>query len=263
MERKTSDHPTCQRIFHLLLQNSASPSFEWFSFAEQALNALYLMTEQPDRLCGEIIKRMSDRVFGAKAEDAQLDAVTKGMGNVGLESQRDEGSDQEEVAEEEEEEMTVKDDGKSKETIKASAGFMLAQLLFVVGHVAIKQIVHLESIETEWKRRKIRKDSTNEQGAAGSGGAGELEMVTGSAEDEFAETIAMVRERELLFGPNSLLSLYGPVIVHVLTHNQKFKVRYLHWGLIIANPIFSIGSNASNHGRPVSLQIHVYFFRFL
>lgn len=225
MERKISDHPTCQRIFHLLLQYSAS-SFEWFSFAEQALNALYLMTEQPDRLCGEIIKRMSDRVFGTKAEDAELDSVTKGMGNIGIESQRDEESD-EEVAEEEE--MTVKDDGNSKEKIKASSGFMLAQLLFVVGHVAIKQIVHLESIETEWKRRKIRKDSTNEQGAAGSGGAGELEMVTGSAEDEFAETIAMVRERELLFGPNSLLSLYGPVIVHVLTHNQKFKVFYLQW----------------------------------
>lgn len=32
--------------------------------------------------------------------------------------------------------------------------FDLSRLLFLVGHIAIKQIVHLENIESEWKRRK-------------------------------------------------------------------------------------------------------------
>jgi len=35
----------------------------------------------------------------------------------------------------------------------------LSQLVFIVGHVAIKQIVHLEVIETEWKRRKAEDES--------------------------------------------------------------------------------------------------------
>ncbi len=51
--------------------------------------------------------------------------------------------------------------------------------------------------------------------------------MTGSAEDEFSEIIAMVRERELLFGPQSLLAVYSPMIVHTLTHNQKFKDPWL------------------------------------
>ena len=34
--------------------------------------------------------------------------------------------------------------------------FELSKLCFVVGHVAIKQISHMEAIETEWKRRKAK-----------------------------------------------------------------------------------------------------------
>ena len=36
--------------------------------------------------------------------------------------------------------------------------FELSQLLFVVGHVAIKQIVFLELVEREWKRQKHEKE---------------------------------------------------------------------------------------------------------
>lgn len=35
----------------------------------------------------------------------------------------------------------------------------LSQLVFIVGHVAIKHIVHLEFIEAECKRRKAEADS--------------------------------------------------------------------------------------------------------
>jgi condensin complex subunit 1 len=35
--------------------------------------------------------------------------------------------------------------------------FELSQLLFVVGHVAIKHIVFLELVEREWKRQKDEK----------------------------------------------------------------------------------------------------------
>lgn len=31
---------------------------------------------------------------------------------------------------------------------------LLSKLCFMVGHVAVKEIVHLEAIESEWKRRK-------------------------------------------------------------------------------------------------------------
>jgi condensin complex subunit 1 len=37
--------------------------------------------------------------------------------------------------------------------------FELSQLLFVVGHVAIKQLVFLELVEREWKRQKEVKEA--------------------------------------------------------------------------------------------------------
>jgi condensin complex subunit 1 len=52
----------------------------------------------------------------------------------------------------------------------------------------------------------------------------ELDQVAGNAEDEIGERIAGVRESELLYGSQSLLALYGPMIVHICGSPHKFKV---------------------------------------
>jgi len=49
--------------------------------------------------------------------------------------------------------------------------------------------------------------------------------VAGNAEDEIGDRIAAVRETELLYGPNSLLAVYGPMIVHICGSPHKFKVK--------------------------------------
>ncbi|KAJ3373530.1 Condensin complex subunit [Kappamyces sp. JEL0680] len=206
LERKSRQHPTCERVCELVLQPSASP--EWFGFAQQAINALYIMVEQPDAVCEELIKTFTKRVFEDESCADPVAGVAAALEkNLTIDDKDPDADEQDEV------ETVVPGASDS-----CSFSFALAQLFFVVGHVAIKQIVHLESIESEWKRRKHLQDSSN-----GGPKAGELEMVTGSVEDEFAETVAMVRERELLFGPQSLLALYGPMVVHTLTHNQRFK----------------------------------------
>lgn len=55
--------------------------------------------------------------------------------------------------------------------------------------------------------------------------ADELEQVAGNAEDEIGDRMAGVRETELLYGPESLLALYGPMLVHICGSPHKFKVR--------------------------------------
>ncbi|KAG5347628.1 hypothetical protein C0989_011695 [Termitomyces sp. Mn162] len=109
--------------------------------------------------------------------------------------------------------------------------FELSQLLFVVGHVAIKQIVFLELVEREWKRQKDEKQTIEKQAAAKKGGnqaskdgGEELDQVAGNAEDEIGERIAAVRETELLYGEQSLLATYGPMLVHICGSPHKFKV---------------------------------------
>jgi condensin complex subunit 1 len=57
----------------------------------------------------------------------------------------------------------------------------------------------------------------------------ELEQVAGNAEDEIGERIAGVRETELLYGPQSLLAVYGPMLVHVCGSLHKYKVSRPNW----------------------------------
>jgi condensin complex subunit 1 len=138
----------------------------------------------------------------------------------------------------------------AKKSDDTGDAFELSQLLFVVGHVAIKHIVYLELVEREWKRQKQEKEIGKRVAAhslaCGQGmiiflaadklarGAGddaaskdgeELDQVAGNAEDEIGDRIAAVRETELLYGPDSLLALYGPLLVRICGRPDQFKVR--------------------------------------
>ena len=53
----------------------------------------------------------------------------------------------------------------------------------------------------------------------------ELDQVAGNAEDEIGDRIAAVRETELLYGPDSLLALYGPLLIRICGRPDQFKVR--------------------------------------
>jgi len=75
--------------------------------------------------------------------------------------------------------------------------------------------------------------STAEKQAAGATNAAknakkevdELDQVAGNAEDEIGDRIAAIRETELLFGQNSLLGVFAPMIVQICGSPHKFKVR--------------------------------------
>jgi condensin complex subunit 1 len=76
---------------------------------------------------------------------------------------------------------------------------------------------------------KLAKGAEND--AAGKDGE-ELDQVAGNAEDEIGERIAAVRETELLYGPDSLLALYGPLLVRICGRPDQFKVRRLGSGRV-------------------------------
>jgi condensin complex subunit 1 len=52
----------------------------------------------------------------------------------------------------------------------------------------------------------------------------ELDQVAGNAEDEIGDRIAGVRETEMLYGEDSLLAIYGPMLVHISGKPREFKV---------------------------------------
>jgi len=103
----------------------------------------------------------------------------------------------------------------------------LSQLLFIVGHMAIKQIVHLELCELDFKRRKAEKEKTKSANAApvksGAVDQDELDLIGGTTEDDFTEAMTHIRERELLYGENSLLSNFGPLVTEICSNNTAYQ----------------------------------------
>ena len=84
-------------------------SLHWFSTAEEAVNAIFLLCDQADALASEVLKEMFMIVTSKLASESESSPISS---------------------------------------------FKLAQLLFIAGHVAIKEIVLLEDIEATLKRRK-------------------------------------------------------------------------------------------------------------
>ncbi|KAL9100937.1 MAG: hypothetical protein Q9163_003752 [Psora crenata] len=178
-------------------------SKEWFGVAEQAIGAIYALSKHPDTLCSEILRRKTKYVF--EPEVGPKDTALEGIeGATGLPSP---------VTEE------------SHITRKGSLG--LSQLLFIVGHVAIKQIVHLELCELDFKRRKGEKEKTKAANVSHAKSAGtdeqELDLIGGTTEDDFTEAMTHIRERELLYGERSLLANFGPLVAELCSNNTAYE----------------------------------------
>ncbi|EEQ35570.1 condensin complex subunit 1 [Microsporum canis CBS 113480] len=103
----------------------------------------------------------------------------------------------------------------------------LSQLLIIVGHIAIKQIVHLELCELDFKRRKAEQEKEKAANPAqekkdDAAGDDELDLIGGTTEDDFTEAMAHIRERELLYGENSLLTHFGPLVTEICSNNTAY-----------------------------------------
>lgn len=97
----------------------------------------------------------------------------------------------------------------------------LSQLLFIVGHVAIKSIEYLEKLETQFKKQKHESESKNKEEKED--GENELEMIGGTSEDDFTDAVVYIKEKELLFGDNSILAKFGPVVKAVCSNSAEYK----------------------------------------
>lgn len=157
-QRIETDNPIFSKLQRTILHPSRTK--EWFGMAEQVVNAIYALAEHPDVLCNEVIKKLTDRAFNRPKNAAE--------GQGGKEDEK--GADPDaSMGENQPGDTTITEDDfnmdgtqplatQVEEEVNQSKdlgdAFELAQLLFVVGHVAIKHIVFLELVEREWKRQK-------------------------------------------------------------------------------------------------------------
>ncbi|TKA73932.1 hypothetical protein B0A49_04759 [Cryomyces minteri] len=229
--RLPNDHAVLVRL--AAVTEVQSQSQEWFGVAEQAVGAIYALSKHPDVLCSTIIRKKTKEVFQQQQEEKKPEP-------------------RETTPQDEDVEMSGMDEPSAEDTPAPgsverrndrNAAIALSQLLFVVGHVAIKQIVHLELCEKDFKRRKAEKEkikSAVEPSPAKKGSKtpgkrqqateeeqDELDLIAGTTEDDFTEAIAHIRERELLYGPTSLLSSFGPLVAEICANNTAYANKQL------------------------------------
>jgi condensin complex subunit 1 len=246
--RLPNDHAVLVRL--AAITEVPTDSKDWYGVAEQAINAIYTLSRHPDVLCSEIIRRKTRAVFSRPSSRPSSQPSSRPASRDEAQSVPSPAS----TAETGDGDPTVagSQPAPSSPTKKQNKDNTvgLSQLLFIVGHVAIKQIVHLELCELDFKRRKQEKEKTAAATARNSLGAStssrrsasasmakdkskvddegeELDLIGGTTEDDFTEAMAHIRERELLYGPTSLLALFGPMVSEICANNTTYRDRNL------------------------------------
>lgn len=226
--RLPNDHAVLVRLAGLMEVQSDSP--DWYGLAEQAIGAIYNLSKHPDVLCSEIIRRKTKAVFAVTRAPTQEPEPETSQPDIDGDIEMSDGPIEPEAPAPQ---ATAADES-------AGSAVALSQLLFTVGHVALKQIVHLELCEQDFKRRKAAKEKANPPPSAtkantktssakkGDGqkeeptAEEELDLIGGTSEDDFTDAIAHIRERELLYGQNSLLMNFGPLVKEVCSSNTSY-----------------------------------------
>lgn len=132
----------------------------------------------------------------------------------------------------------------------------LAQLLFIVGHVAIKTIEYLETLEAQFKKMKhdMESDKSNqkEEGAA----ENELEMIGGTSEDDFADAVVYIRETEILYGEKSLLAKFGPLVTEICKNRKVYNNGVLQRSAVLClSKLMCVSSKFCEQNLPLFVTI--------
>lgn len=202
--RLPSDHAVLVRLAAMV--EIETDNKEWYGVAEQAISAIYTLSKHPDTLCSDILRRKIKYIFQRSS-------------SVVPESEQLKEPDQL---------LTPPPEPSISPEINIKGSIAISQLLFIVGHIAIKQIVHIEVCELNFKWRKAETEK-NKSGIEESSGKAtnnvedDLDLISGTTEDDFTEAMLHIRERELLYGKNSLLANFGPFVTEICSNNTTYR----------------------------------------
>lgn len=243
--RMPNDHAVLRMLASILLLPSTSQ--DWYGMAEQAIGAIYVLSEHPDVLCSEVLRQKTRKVFSQTQHRQSLSRSPSPQpeADADVDAMDVDQPEEDTIRPPLEAQQTEAEDSSPKQT----AAMDLSQLLFTVGHIAVKQIVHLELCELDFKRRKQeqekdkpvadpspektqptparRKKAGQTAEPAKEDEKDEMDLIGGTNEDDFTEALTNIRERELLYSRQSLLALYGPLVTEICANNTSYPSRHL------------------------------------
>lgn len=166
--RYSMDHP----IFAVLAKAIQKPTrnLDWFQMAEHIINTVYALGTDPAQWAQKVLQSLVEKAFtttGSVDEDQDMDDTEVKAAAQDNADTSDEQKDGESRAglDRGDADMSISQTASNftqvSQNVKNGKGvtdtFQLSQLLSVVGHVGLKQLVFLETIEREWKRQKDEK----------------------------------------------------------------------------------------------------------
>lgn len=176
-EKTARSNQIIKLLMFLLITFQGTKDTEYFSAAEQIINMIFaLKKNDADSFSQYLIKKMTGFLFDSKELENKID-----------------------------EELPLS-------VISNNFEDSLAQLIFIIGHVAIKFLVFLDNHESELKRKKTEAE-TKYQADQKENPNEDLDKIQGGLEAEFEKKIEFlhqISEKHLL--QNNLLSLYVPWI---------------------------------------------------
>ena len=150
-----------------------SDSAEFLTLLEHAINCIYFLADHPDRICGEMLKEktrlvfeshdVADNIMDVDGQDEEAQHDEQEIPNTEHDPNQLDDALQQELPVSQKT-VTLLPSQRAIQPENAIDSWKLAQLCFLVGHVAIKQIVFLESIEAEWKRRNVANEANEAKG---------------------------------------------------------------------------------------------------
>ncbi|KAG1681236.1 Condensin complex subunit 1 [Nymphon striatum] len=230
--RFPENHDIFLKLSDILVEGvSKTEDPNYIPMAEQAITTIYKLAEKPDYICGDIIKRLA---AVALSKDCKPDS----------------------------EEVELPSSSASQELLSSE---VLSRIVFLVGQVALNQLIHLElNISCELKRRHFMQEENanqkrkrksyfatrpslsvvtprNKDKAGGETMEEEMGLTGAIADDAEAEYLRKVCDSDIVTGTN-LLSLIAPLIIHVCSNPTKFKCLKLRAAAVLALAKFMLVS---------------------
>ena len=220
--RLPSSHVVFRAITTFMLRCDL-PEELWYSAAETAINTFYTLSESPDQYAALLIRAYAANVFPQFTNHSNTDSPTS--------SQEEEGAKTEEK-DESEEDRSDSLQGKLKSGNKTSA---LSKLLFLAGHVSLRQLVHLEDIHNEIRRRRdalTKYKEENTLSKKNNAGDDELEMASSATSDEADDDLKEKLTQDLI--RTGLLGIFAPVIVNIVKNINDYQSSTLRASALLA-----------------------------
>lgn len=171
----------------------------FYPVCEQAINALFTISSQPDTVCTELVREKTMMTFGHN-EDGE-----------------------------------TANEAPSRVVSLTQLLFIVGQVAIktIVYLEKCEAEFKKKKIEAETAKGKQNQTisdgnkSVGDETTHGDEQQKELEMIGGTNEDDFTDVIIFIKENELLFGESSLLAKFGPLVEEIVSNNGKFDDKML------------------------------------